>query len=98
MIIYFAQFQASVCNCSMQEGRTLVAESRSEIKRRYEDTSLAIFKEQQQNKHASNFLTFGTSRRTYEYSNNGNSSVIVRKPDELLSDQKFIESQVCVLL
>jgi hypothetical protein len=28
----------------MQEGRTLVAESLSDIKRRYEDTSLVIFK------------------------------------------------------
>lgn len=55
--------------------------------------------EQQQNKHHTNFLTFGTSRRTYEYGNNGNSSVIVRKPDEsLLSNQKLFESQVCVLL
>jgi hypothetical protein len=28
----------------MQEGRTLVAESLSDIKQRYEDTSLVIFK------------------------------------------------------
>lgn len=79
----------------MQEGRTQVAESLSDIKKRYEDTSLVIFKEQQQNKHHTNFLTFGTSRRTYEHNSNGNSSVVVRKPDEsLLSDQKLIESQV----
>ncbi|KAJ9596838.1 hypothetical protein L9F63_012094, partial [Diploptera punctata] len=50
--------------------------------------------EQQQSKHPSNFLTFGTSRRTYEHSNNGNSSIIVRKPGE----PKSVESQVCVVL
>ncbi|PSN33520.1 hypothetical protein C0J52_16122 [Blattella germanica] len=79
---------------SMQEGRSLVAETPSEIKQRYEDTCLVIFKEQQQSNLPANFLTFGTSRRTYQHSNNGNSSVLVRKPEA----QKLVQSQVCALL
>lgn len=80
----------------MQKGYTLVVESPSDIKQRYKDTCLVIFKEHQKNKQSTNFLKYGTSRRTYEYSNNGNSSVIVHKPDELTSNQKFFKFQVFV--
>lgn len=78
----------------MQKGSTLVVELPRDIKRRYEDMCLVIFKEHQKNKQPTNFLRYGTSRRTFEYSNNGNSSVLVRKPDELTSNQKFFKFQV----
>ncbi|XP_024943944.1 uncharacterized protein LOC107270969 [Cephus cinctus] len=51
-----------------------------QIRRRYQDTSLVIFKEQQNKKEVVNYLSFGTSRRTMEYSNFGNQPVIVRRP------------------
>ncbi|KAH0557275.1 hypothetical protein KQX54_002675 [Cotesia glomerata] len=40
-----------------------------QIKLRYQDTSLIIFKEQRNRNR--NYLSFGTSRRTIEYSNFG---------------------------
>ncbi|XP_074106509.1 uncharacterized protein LOC141532183 [Cotesia typhae] len=47
-----------------------------QIKLRYQDTSLIIFKEQKNR--SNNFLSFGTSRRTIEYSNFGNDPVIIK--------------------
>ncbi|CAK9812823.1 hypothetical protein ANTQUA_LOCUS7413 [Anthophora quadrimaculata] len=57
-----------------------IALTNDEIHKRYQDTSLTIFKEQQGKREVINYLTFGTSRRTMEYSNYGNQPVIVRRP------------------
>lgn len=54
--------------------------TKEEIHKRYQDTALTIFKEQENKEEAVNYLTFGTSRRTMEYSNYGNHPVIVRRP------------------
>ncbi|XP_017882451.1 putative uncharacterized protein BRD3OS [Ceratina calcarata] len=54
--------------------------TKEDIRERYQDTSLVIFKEQQNKKEIVNYLTFGTSRRTMEYSSYGNQPVIVRRP------------------
>lgn len=55
--------------------------SKEEIYKRYQDTAMIIFKEQQKRKkEVTSYLTFGNSRRTIEYSNNGNQPVIIRKP------------------
>lgn len=52
-----------------------------DIRKRYQDTALVIFKEQQSRKEV-NYLSFGASRRTMEYSNYGNQPVIIRRPLE----------------
>lgn len=54
--------------------------TKEEIHKRYQDASLVIFKDQQDKKEAANYLTFGTSRRTMEYSSYGNQPVVVRRP------------------
>ncbi|XP_043491928.1 putative uncharacterized protein BRD3OS [Polistes fuscatus] len=56
--------------------------TKEDIRRRYQDTALVIFKEQQNKKEVVNYLSFGTSRRTMEYSNYGNQPVIIRRPHE----------------
>ncbi|CAD6230264.1 GSCOCG00006729001-RA-CDS [Cotesia congregata] len=55
-----------------------------QIKLRYQDTSLIIFKEQRNRNN--NYLSFGTSRRTIEYSNFGNDPVII-KPKIINTDK-----------
>ncbi|XP_046740268.1 uncharacterized protein LOC124407791 [Diprion similis] len=45
---------------------------------RYQDTALVIFKEQQNRPRLQNYLSFGPSRKTMEYTNNGNDAVIVK--------------------
>ncbi|XP_053987119.1 uncharacterized protein LOC128891607 [Hylaeus anthracinus] len=61
-----------------------VALTKEEIHNRYQDAALVIFKEQSK-KEIVNYLTFGTSRRTMEYSSYGNQPVIVRRPTEALA-------------
>ncbi|KYN15512.1 PREDICTED: uncharacterized protein LOC108764954 isoform X3 [Trachymyrmex cornetzi] len=57
--------------------------SKEEIHKRYQDTATIIFKEQQsRKKEIVSYLSFGNSRRTMEYSNNGNHPIIIRKPTE----------------
>ncbi|XP_078045838.1 uncharacterized protein LOC144474625 [Augochlora pura] len=57
-----------------------IALTKEEIHNRYQDAALIIHKEQQSKRDAVNYLTFGTSRRTMEYSSYGNQPVIVRRP------------------
>ncbi|XP_076292985.1 uncharacterized protein LOC143215089 [Lasioglossum baleicum] len=64
-----------------------VALTAEEIHKRYQDTALIIHKEQQSKRDVVNYLTFGTSRRTMEYSNYGNQPVIVRRPAGSLAIQ-----------
>ncbi|XP_032670355.1 uncharacterized protein LOC116843745 [Odontomachus brunneus] len=55
--------------------------SEEEIHKRYQDTAMVIFKEQQsRRKEVVNYLSFGDSRRTMEYSSNGNQTVVIRRP------------------
>ncbi|XP_029677711.1 uncharacterized protein LOC115244295 [Formica exsecta] len=55
--------------------------SKEEIHKRYQDTAMVIFNEQQsRKKKVVSYLTFGSSRRTIEYSSNGNHPIIIRKP------------------
>ncbi|KAK2584762.1 hypothetical protein KPH14_007087 [Odynerus spinipes] len=55
--------------------------TKEDIRKRYQDTALVIFKEHQSKKDV-NYLSFGASRRTMEYSNYGNQPVIIRRPLE----------------
>ncbi|GAB1859565.1 hypothetical protein CAJAP_00644 [Camponotus japonicus] len=56
--------------------------SKEEIHKRYQDAAKVIFNEQQnRKKKVGSYLSFGSSRRTIEYSNNGNHPVIIRKPE-----------------
>ncbi|XP_076183096.1 uncharacterized protein BRD3OS [Ptiloglossa arizonensis] len=73
-----------------------VALTKEEIHNRYQDTALVIFKEQQSKKEVSNYLTFGISRRTMEYSSYGNQPVIVRRPTGTLTirDAEDLSSQM----
>ncbi|KAG7188047.1 hypothetical protein KM043_013213 [Ampulex compressa] len=69
--------------------------TREDIRRRYQDTSLLIFNEQQNRKETINYLSFGSSRRTMEYSSNGNQPVIVRRPTDSLTNQnRHFSSQI----
>ncbi|CAL7947905.1 unnamed protein product [Xylocopa violacea] len=70
--------------------------TKEEIHKRYQDTALIIFKEQQSKKEVVNYLTFGTSRRTMEYSNYGNQPVIVRRPTGSLATRNdgTVSSQI----
>lgn len=58
--------------------------TKEDIHRRYQDAALVIFKEQQSSVKDTNYLTFGSSRRTMEYSSYGNQPVIIRRPAEAL--------------
>ncbi|KYN07191.1 PREDICTED: uncharacterized protein LOC108782389 [Cyphomyrmex costatus] len=61
----------------------IIVLSKEEIHKRYQDTAMIIFKEQQsREKEIVSYLSFGNSRRTMEYSNNGNHPVIIRKSTE----------------
>ncbi|XP_012176180.1 uncharacterized protein LOC126916795 [Bombus affinis] len=70
--------------------------TKEEIHKRYQDAALIIFKEQQSKKELVNYLTFGTSRRTMEYSSYGNHPVIVRRPVGSLAtrNDSTISSQI----
>ncbi|OAD62136.1 hypothetical protein WN48_07247 [Eufriesea mexicana] len=71
--------------------------TKEEIHKRYQDAALTIFQEQQSKKEeVVNYLTFGTSRRTMEYSNYGNHPVIVRRPTGSLvtRNDSTISSQI----
>ncbi|KAF7997179.1 hypothetical protein HCN44_005456 [Aphidius gifuensis] len=57
------------------------------IHKRYQDTAMIIFKEQQMKNDTMNYVTIGSSRRTIEYSNYGNQPVIVRRPTALVTQQ-----------
>ncbi|KFM81579.1 hypothetical protein X975_15392, partial [Stegodyphus mimosarum] len=77
-----------------------VAESLYEIRQRYEDTALVLFKERQNKSRPLNFLSIGDSRRNYAYSCHGNSAVVVGKKggEVVKSDEKSIQSHICVIL
>ncbi|KZC08227.1 PREDICTED: uncharacterized protein LOC107186424 [Dufourea novaeangliae] len=64
-----------------------IALTKEEIHNRYQDTALVIHKDQQDKKEVVSYLTFGSSRRTMEYSSYGNQPVIVRRPVGSLSVQ-----------
>ncbi|XP_011170996.1 uncharacterized protein LOC105203793 [Solenopsis invicta] len=70
--------------------------SKEEIRKRYQDSAMIIFKEEQDRKKESvSYLSFGNSRRTMEYSNNGNYPVIVRKPtDPVITRNAHLSSQM----
>ncbi|XP_014486275.1 PREDICTED: uncharacterized protein LOC106750440 [Dinoponera quadriceps] len=69
--------------------------SREEIHRRYQDTAMVIFKELQSRRKEVNYLSFGDSRRTMEYSSNGNQPVIIRKPvDSVIRENVHLSSQI----
>ncbi|XP_011879925.1 PREDICTED: uncharacterized protein LOC105568680 [Vollenhovia emeryi] len=70
--------------------------SQEEIRKRYQDTALIIFKEEQgRKKKIVSYLSFGNSRRTMEYSNNGNHPVVVRKPvDSVITRNAHLASQM----
>lgn len=64
-----------------------------EIKRRYQDTALVIFKEQQQKlKDGSGYLQYGTNRKGAMYSNYGNNAVVVHRKNLIP------QSQICAVM
>lgn len=64
-----------------------------DIRKRYQDTSLVIYKEYQTKKEV-NYLSFGPSRRTMEYSNYGNQPVIIRRPLESLDGDDSLSLRI----
>ncbi|XP_076233150.1 uncharacterized protein LOC143178401 [Calliopsis andreniformis] len=70
--------------------------TKEEIHKRYQDTALIIFKEQEKKKDVVNYLSIGTSRRTMEYSSYGNQPVIIRRPtgSTLPQNEGNISSQI----
>ncbi|XP_020707353.2 uncharacterized protein LOC110116933 [Athalia rosae] len=51
-----------------------------DVRKRYQDTALVIFREQlNRPERQGNYVSFGPSRKTMEYSNNGNDVVVVKK-------------------
>lgn len=81
-------------------GSPAIAESLYEIKQRYEDTALVLFRERFNKPRPLSFLSYGESRKSYAYSCYGNSAIIVHKRENQVtkSDEKSIESQICVIL
>ncbi|GFY36233.1 uncharacterized protein TNCV_4846051 [Trichonephila clavipes] len=77
-----------------------VAESLYEIKQRYEDTALVLYKERLNKSRPLNFLSIGDSRRSYAYSCYGNSAIVVGKKggEVTKSDEKPIQSHICTIL
>lgn len=68
--------------------------SKEEIHKRYEDTAKIIFNEQSRKKKVS-YLSFGSSRRTIEYSSNGNHPVIIRNPvGSMISQNTHLSLQI----
>lgn len=64
-----------------------------EIKRRYQDTALVIFKEQQQKlKDGVGYLQYGTNRKGATYSNYGNNAVVVHRKNLIP------QSQICAVM
>ncbi|XP_011687945.1 PREDICTED: uncharacterized protein LOC105450046 [Wasmannia auropunctata] len=72
--------------------------SKEEIHKRYQDTAMIIFKEEQgRKKEIVSYLSFGNSRRTMEYSNNGNHPVIIRKPAEsVITRNAHLSSRISI--
>ncbi|EZA54305.1 hypothetical protein DMN91_006498 [Ooceraea biroi] len=70
--------------------------TKEEIQKRYQDTAMIIFKEEQRRKQeVINYLSFGNSRRTTEYSSNGNHPVIIRKPaGSIIMQDIHLSSQI----
>ena len=71
------------------------------VHRRYEDTALVIFRQYQKRpQHSVNYLTFGESRKTYSYSNYGNTAVVMRKKGQNITkvDEKPIQSTMCTIM
>lgn len=77
-----------------------VVESLYEIKQRYEDTALVVFKERQNKSRPLNFMSIGDSRKSYAYSCHGNSAIVVNKKagEVTKSDEKSIQSHICTIL
>ncbi|KAL6255073.1 hypothetical protein P5V15_013407 [Pogonomyrmex californicus] len=66
----------------------IIVLSKEEIHKRYQDTALIIFKEEQsRKKEVVSYLSFGNSRRTMEYSRNGNHPVIIHKSTDSVITQ-----------
>lgn len=78
----------------------VLAESLYEIKQRYEDTALVLFRERQNKPRPLSYLSTGESRKCYTYSCHGNSAVVVYKKGNVItkSDEKSVESEFCVIL
>jgi len=84
----------------MNKARNFVAESLSEIHRRYEDTSVVLYKEQQKGSKPGNFLSYGETHKSYAYSSQGNSAFVVQKRgnDVTKVDEKGVDSRICAIM
>ncbi|XP_018315770.1 uncharacterized protein [Mycetomoellerius zeteki] len=75
----------------------IIVLSKEEIHKRYQDTAMIIFKEQQsKKKEIVSYLSFGNSRRTMEYSNNGNHPVIIRKSESTIMQNSHLSSRTSI--
>lgn len=74
-------------------------ETLRDIKLRYEDTAVKLFREQA-NKMTVKYLSYSENRRSYSYSCNGNTAVVVYRKNNYVkkTDEKPVESQFCVIL
>nr|CAD7421859.1 unnamed protein product [Timema poppensis] len=77
----------------MQSSSKVTPLCSEEVKRRYQDTALVIFKEQQRLVKNSGYLTYGSNRRTLFYTNYGNAPVLVH-----VSNKLAVNNKVCSLL
>ncbi|XP_011145622.1 uncharacterized protein LOC105186840 [Harpegnathos saltator] len=70
--------------------------SKDDIHKRYQDSAMVIFKEQQSKRQeVVNYLSFGDSRRTTEYNSNGNQPVIIRRPaDSVIRQNNLLPPQI----
>lgn len=84
----------------MNKSRSPVAESLYEIRRRYDDTSVVLYKERQKGSKPGNFLSYGETHKSYSYSAHGSSAVVVhrRGNDVTKVDEKSVDSRVCVVM
>lgn len=79
------------------------AETLFEIKQRYEDTSLILFKifKKRENKpRPLSYLGAAESLRSFSYSCQGNTATVVQRVGNEVTkaDEKPIESQICIVM
>lgn len=84
----------------MSKSRSALPESLSEIRRRYEDISVVLYKERQKGSRPGNFLNIGETPKSYSYISHGSTAVVVYKRgnDVTKVDEKSVDSRVCAVM
>ncbi|GIY95867.1 hypothetical protein CEXT_219231 [Caerostris extrusa] len=76
------------------------AETLYQIKRRYEDASLNIFRERDNRAKPLGYFSSKEGNKSFSYTCQGNSAAVVQKVgnDVIKTDEKAIESQICSIM